>query len=90
MLGAQGLWAGRDLYRATPAVTWDLVFFPVSSEGPPLLVASYNTRGDVEDLFQPGSSRGICKNVKREEIYKIGMHTKSIYLYICYILNNCT
>jgi hypothetical protein len=26
MLGAQGLWAGRDLYRATPAVTRDLSF----------------------------------------------------------------
>jgi hypothetical protein len=26
MLGAQGLWAGRDLYRATPAVTRDLDF----------------------------------------------------------------
>jgi hypothetical protein len=26
MLGAQGLWAGRDLYRATPAVTWGLGF----------------------------------------------------------------
>jgi hypothetical protein len=25
--------------------------FPVSSEGPPHLVASYDTRGDVEDLF---------------------------------------
>ena len=31
--------------------------FPVSSEGPPHLVASYDTRGDVEDLFLPGSSR---------------------------------
>ena len=31
--------------------------FPVSSEGPPHLVASYDTRGDVEDLFWPGSSR---------------------------------
>jgi hypothetical protein len=27
MLGAQGLSAGRDHYRATPAVTWDLGFF---------------------------------------------------------------
>jgi hypothetical protein len=27
MLGAQGLCAGRDLYRATPAVTQDLGFF---------------------------------------------------------------
>jgi hypothetical protein len=26
MLGAQGLWAGRDLYRATPTVTQDLGF----------------------------------------------------------------
>ena len=26
MLGAQGLWAGMDLYRATPAVTRDLGF----------------------------------------------------------------
>ena len=26
MLGAQGLWAGRDLHRATPAVTRDLGF----------------------------------------------------------------
>jgi predicted RNA-binding Zn-ribbon protein involved in translation (DUF1610 family) len=26
MLGVQGLWAGRDLYRATPAVTRDLGF----------------------------------------------------------------
>jgi hypothetical protein len=26
MLGAQGLWAGRDLYRAIPAVTRDLGF----------------------------------------------------------------
>jgi hypothetical protein len=26
MLGTQGLWAGRDLYRATPAVTRDLGF----------------------------------------------------------------
>jgi hypothetical protein len=26
-------------------------FFPVSSEGPPHLVAFYDKRGDVEDLF---------------------------------------
>jgi hypothetical protein len=30
MLGAQGLWAGRSLYRYTPAGTRDLVFFSVS------------------------------------------------------------
>jgi hypothetical protein len=47
MLGVQGLWAGRDLYRATPAATRDLGFSSLS-EGPPHSVASYDTRGDVE------------------------------------------
>jgi hypothetical protein len=51
MLGAQGLWAGRDLYRATPTVIRGLVFFPVSSEGPPHFVASDDAQGGVEDLF---------------------------------------
>jgi hypothetical protein len=27
MIGAQGFWAGRDFYRASPAVTRGLVFF---------------------------------------------------------------
>jgi hypothetical protein len=31
--------------------------FPVSSEGPPHLVAFFDTQGDVENLFYPGSSR---------------------------------
>jgi hypothetical protein len=59
MLGAQGHWAGRDLYCAKPVVTRDLGF-PVSSEGPPHSVASYDTQGDVEDLFLPGSSWIYC------------------------------
>jgi hypothetical protein len=42
--------SGRDLYRVTPAETRDLGF-PVSSGGPPHLVASYETQGDVDDLF---------------------------------------
>jgi hypothetical protein len=50
MLGAQGLWAGRDFYRATSAMTLDLGFL-VSSEGLLHLVALYDTRGDVDDLF---------------------------------------
>jgi hypothetical protein len=50
MLGAQGLWVGMDLYRATPAVTRDLGF-SISSKGPPHSVASFDTREDVEGLF---------------------------------------
>jgi hypothetical protein len=36
----------RSLYRATPVVT----------QGPLLSVASFDTQGDVEDPFLPGSS----------------------------------
>jgi hypothetical protein len=31
--------------------------FPVSSKGPPHSIASYDTQGDVENLFLPGFSR---------------------------------
>jgi hypothetical protein len=31
--------------------------FPVSSEGSPHLIASYDLQGDAEELFLPGSSR---------------------------------
>jgi hypothetical protein len=49
-LGAQGLWAGRDLYRAT--LLWHGVsVFPVSSKGQLHSVASYDTQGDVEGLL---------------------------------------
>jgi hypothetical protein len=45
MLGAQGLWAGRDLYRATPAVTWYLYFSGLIRRiQPPHSVASYDTQ----------------------------------------------
>jgi hypothetical protein len=46
VFGAQGLWRVRDLYRATPAVTRDLGFCGLIRS-----VASYDTQGDVEDLF---------------------------------------
>jgi hypothetical protein len=51
MLGAQGLWVRRDLYRATPAVTRDLGFSGFIQRTAPFSVASYDTQGDVEDLF---------------------------------------
>jgi hypothetical protein len=48
MLGAHSLWAGRDLYRATPTVTRDL-----GSSGlirrTAHLVASYDKHGNAED-----------------------------------------
>jgi hypothetical protein len=45
MLGAQGLWAGRDLY-IMPHLLWHRAsVFLVSSEGPPHSVVSYDTLG---------------------------------------------
>jgi hypothetical protein len=42
-----------------PHLLWHGTFFcPVSSEGPPHSVNSYDTHGDAEDLFQPESSWG--------------------------------
>jgi hypothetical protein len=43
MLGAQGLWAGRDLYFIVSPLLWHRISF--------FSVSSYDARGDVEDLF---------------------------------------
>jgi hypothetical protein len=64
MLRAHSFRAGRDLYRATPAVTRSLGFSgPVEAAHS---VASYDAQGDLEDLFIPGSSwvgkARVCQN----------------------------
>jgi hypothetical protein len=53
MFGAQGPWAGRDLYRATLVDTRRRVFRSHPKDSPHL-VASYDTQGNAEDLFLPG------------------------------------
>ena len=45
MLGAQGLWAGRDLYRATPALTQDLGFSGLIRRTAPFSRILRHTRG---------------------------------------------
>jgi hypothetical protein len=45
VLGAQGLWAGRDLYRATPAVTRDLGFSGLIRRTAPFSRLLRHTRG---------------------------------------------
>jgi hypothetical protein len=57
MLGAQGLWTGRDLYRVILAVTCGLGLLKTYSNLDPQAVASYDTPGDAEDLFLLESSR---------------------------------
>jgi hypothetical protein len=55
MFDAQGLWAGRDLYRATLAVTRGLGFFGLIRRTAPFS-RLYDIWGDVEDQFYPESS----------------------------------
>jgi hypothetical protein len=45
MLGAQGLWAGRDLYRATPTATRDLGFSGLIRRTAPFSRLLRHTRG---------------------------------------------
>jgi hypothetical protein len=45
MLGAQGLWAERDLYRATPVVTRDLGFFGLIRRTAPFSRLLRHSRG---------------------------------------------
>jgi hypothetical protein len=45
MLGAQGLWAGRDLYRATPTVTCDLSLSGLIRRTAPFSHLLRHTRG---------------------------------------------
>jgi hypothetical protein len=45
MLGARGLWAGRDLYHATPAVTRDLSFSGLIRRTAPFSRLLRHTRG---------------------------------------------
>jgi hypothetical protein len=49
MFGTQGLWAGRNLYRATSAVTQGVVFFGLIGRTTPLF-AFYDTHCDDEGL----------------------------------------
>jgi hypothetical protein len=55
MLGAQGHWAGRDIYRATPAVTRDLGFPGLIRRTTPFCdsVASYDTQGMWRIYYNP-------------------------------------
>jgi hypothetical protein len=45
LLGGQGLWAGRDLYRATPAVTRDLGLSGLTRRTAPYSRLLRHTRG---------------------------------------------
>ena len=64
MLDAYGLWAGRDLYRATPAVTRGLGFCSLVPR-PPLFDRFLQQARDTQDLFYPGVLRELFNRDQR-------------------------
>jgi hypothetical protein len=74
-----GLWAGRDLYRITTAMTWDLGFSDLIRRTAPFQLPSYNTQGRV------GAHGWICQNKKKK--LSVMMRFESlqfpIFLYFC-------
>jgi hypothetical protein len=68
MLGAQGLWAGRDLYRFTPAVTRDLGISVLIRRTAPFSRLLRHTRGHGGSIltwiltgFKNEDKQPICK-----------------------------
>jgi hypothetical protein len=63
MFGAQGLWAGRVFI--VPDLLWHgtSVFLVSYSEGPPQLVASYDTRGDVWRIYSNSDLHGFINTI---------------------------
>jgi hypothetical protein len=53
MLGAKSLWAGRDLYRATPTVTRGLSFFDLIRKTSPFSRLLRHTRGTEKPILTP-------------------------------------
>ena len=54
MVGAKSLWAGRDLYHATPIVTLSLGFLFSLSQMTTHTVAAYDTQSDVKTRIITG------------------------------------
>jgi hypothetical protein len=74
MLGAQGLWAGRDVYRVTPAVTRGLSFFSLIRRTAPFSRLLRHTRGcGGSILTRILTTQGIVKSIflTQHMIYKI-------------------
>jgi hypothetical protein len=86
MFGAQGLWAGKDLYRTTPAVTRDLGFSGLIRRTAPFsrllrhtIYSNPDPHGDTKGWFVP-SFIEIGLLVLEEEIFlKINIFKYGLY-----------
>jgi hypothetical protein len=78
MLGAQGLWAGRDLYRATPAVTRDLGFSGLIRRTAPFSRFLRYTRGCggpiLTRILTGDVTKVKCKNSKQANKSSLKIH----------------
>ena len=68
MLGAQGLWAGRDLYRATPAVTGPRFFRSHPKDCP--IQSPLTTRMGTRRTYSNPDPHGAERERERERITK--------------------
>jgi hypothetical protein len=59
MLGAQGLWAGRDLFRATPAVTRGLGFSGLIRNPDRPIQSPLTTRKGMRRIYSNPDPRGL-------------------------------
>jgi hypothetical protein len=67
LLSAQGLWAGKNLFRVTPALAWDF-WFQISSEGHPHSFASYNTQeNEMAKIQKSDLSQNTSRKYKSEK-----------------------
>jgi hypothetical protein len=57
LCSALGAFEQRGIFIVPHQLRHGVSVFPVSSEGPPHSVTSYDTQGDVDNLFLSGSSR---------------------------------
>jgi hypothetical protein len=78
MLGAQSLWAGRDLYRATPTATRDFGFSGLIRKTAPLIQLPLTTRMGMRRTYSNPDPHGYIKNRQRKKC----MSLKKIYHWV--------
>jgi hypothetical protein len=100
MLGAQNLWAGRDLYHATPAVTRDLGFSGLIRRTAPFCRLLRHTRGCgvsiltriLTGFLKKGTPQDVMNNgIKVSWLFfkaMIHLYYHSLHLVVLLILKN--
>jgi hypothetical protein len=83
MFGAQGLWAGRDLDRATPTVTRILSFFRSHSKDHPIRLPLMTHKGMWRSFSSPDPHGNTC-------MYNMTLHNWRMYHRVIHVFNDIT